>query len=100
MFMFNKPFAFTDNVQRTTWVDNHGVYGDRDVVYMFFMGIATSGKQFKIMTKLSDANRWLNGELIQNCFPHLNADEREILMTGIDGDTWEEMFAGSEEDEE
>jgi hypothetical protein len=38
--------------------------------------------------------------LIQNCFPHLNADEREILMTGIDAQAWETMFAGTQEEDD
>jgi hypothetical protein len=45
---------------------------------------------------LSDANEWLNGGLIQNCFPYLTADERELLMTGIDGEIWDEMFGETE----
>jgi hypothetical protein len=47
--------------------------------------------------KHSDANEWINGGLIQQCFPYLDADQREILMTGIDNDTWNEMFGGDDE---
>ena len=36
-------------------------------------------------------NRWQNGELIQNVFPHLSVDEREFLMTGIIGEEWNEL---------
>jgi hypothetical protein len=36
-------------------------------------------------------NRWENGELIQNVFPHLSIDEREFLMTGIIGEEWNEL---------
>ena len=97
--MLIKPFALTDNVERTTWIDNHGVYGDRGIVYLFFIGMAASGKQFKIMTKLSDANSWINGELIQNAFHYLDAEQREILKTGYDNEVWDRMFAGSEDDE-
>jgi len=32
---------------------------------------------------------WLAGELIQNVFPHLNADDREFIQTGI---VWEDTF--------
>ena len=35
--------------------------------------------------------RWNNGELIQNVFPHLSVDEREFLMTGIIGEEWNEL---------
>jgi hypothetical protein len=64
-----------------------------------FKGLSVGGRSFLIITKLSDANEWANGGLIQSCFPYLSTDEREILMTGIDSETWNEMFAGSEDDE-
>ena len=64
-----------------------------------FSGYSVGGRPFCITTKLSDANEWLNGGLIQNCFPYLDADDREILMTGIDAQGWSEMFGDSEDDE-
>lgn len=57
-----------------------------------FSGYTTSRVPFAITVKLSDANRWVNGELIQNCFPYLNNEDREILMTGNDNAGWERMF--------
>lgn len=41
-------------------------------------------------------SNWLGGELIQNALPHLTAEEREFLMTGITPDEWNEAF-GEEE---
>lgn len=38
--------------------------------------------------------RWRNGELIQRAMPHLTAAERELFISGICGDCWEEMFGG------
>ena len=35
---------------------------------------------------------WRAGELIQNVFPDLTADQREFLMTGITPDEWENAF--------
>lgn len=32
------------------------------------------------------------GELVQDVVPHLSADDREFLMTGITADEWEQMF--------
>lgn len=33
--------------------------------------------------------RWKEGgELVQDVFPHLSADDREFLMTGITPDEW------------
>ena len=35
-------------------------------------------------------DRYLEGEeLIQDIFPHLNANEREFLITGITGKEWD-----------
>ena len=36
--------------------------------------------------------RWQNGELIQNVFPHINADDREFIKTGITGEEWNSAF--------
>lgn len=29
-----------------------------------------------------DFEKYQNGELVQNCFPYLDADERELLISG------------------
>lgn len=57
-----------------------------------FSGYTTSDKPFAITVKLIDAHRWSNGEMIQNCFPYLNSEDREILMTGNDNEAWDRMF--------
>lgn len=61
-------------------------------------GYSLDDRPFTVTVKLADMNRWLNGELIQNAFPYLTADEREVCMTGIDNISWEEMFQGIEDD--
>lgn len=35
---------------------------------------------------------WVDGELIQNAMPHLTADQREFLMTGITPSEWQAAF--------
>ena len=37
-------------------------------------------------------DRWLGGALIQDAMPHLDADQREFLMTGITPAEWNETF--------
>ena len=39
---------------------------------------------------------WMEGALIQNAFPMLNADQREFIMTGITPDEWNSMFPEEE----
>lgn len=87
--MLFTPYALTDSVVRK--VSDEGM--------IEFSGLSTSGREFSIVTRLDDAQRWVNGELIQVAFPYLNADQREILKTGIDAQGWNEMFPESEDDE-
>jgi hypothetical protein len=86
--MLFTPYALTDKVVRK--ISDEGM--------ITFSGLSTGGREFSIVTRLEDAQRWVNGELIQVAFPYLNADDREILKTGIDAQGWEEMFGGSEEE--
>jgi hypothetical protein len=57
-----------------------------------------SGKTTTLDLDVTDAQlaRWRGGELAQNVFPHLTADEREFLMTGIAPGEFE-AFLGPEE---
>jgi hypothetical protein len=42
---------------------------------------------------------WEMGELIQNAMPHLSADDREFIKTGITGEEWDQLFGGADEHE-
>lgn len=44
---------------------------------------------------------FLNDELglIQDAFPHLSADEREFLLTGITPEEWDELYKEVEDEE-
>ena len=46
------------------------------------------------MTDEQYSNWQSSGELIQNALPHLTADEREFLMTGITPQEWDDAFGG------
>lgn len=37
-------------------------------------------------------DRWQAGAYIQDCFPTLNADQREFVKTGITPDVWDSLF--------
>lgn len=43
---------------------------------------------------------WEEGELIQNAMPHLSADDREFIKTGITGEELDQLFGGEEEIEQ
>ncbi len=40
--------------------------------------------------------KWMGGELIQNAMPNVPIDEREIMISGICGKCFDEMFAEKE----
>lgn len=48
----------------------------------------------------ADYLRWCDGELAQNAFPYLSADEREQLISGICPSCWDDMFYVGDDDEE
>jgi hypothetical protein len=35
---------------------------------------------------------YYNGMLLQDAFPHLTADQREFIKTGITADEWDALF--------
>ena len=77
--------CLSDKVKRVVDGDN-----------LTFSGYTTSDKPFAITVKLSDANEWINGGMIQSCFPYLDAEDREILLTGNDNEAWAAMFGEDE----
>jgi hypothetical protein len=36
---------------------------------------------------------WEGGELIQDAMPHLSADDREFIMTGVTSEEFESIFS-------
>lgn len=42
---------------------------------------------------------WRSGTFIQDAMPHLTADEREFIMTGITPPEWDTMFPDKEKDD-
>ena len=53
-----------------------------------------SGKtnSMEIDVSIDQYQSWIDGELIQVAMPHLSADEREFIKTGITPSEWEENF--------
>ena len=43
---------------------------------------------------------WIDGENILVAMPHLSADEREFIKTGITPTEWNELFGDDEEEDE
>lgn len=56
-----------------------------------------SNKEWRLEGLEVDAyNRWRSGELIQDAFPRLAKDQRELLISGVTPEAWEQTF-GEEE---
>jgi len=71
-----------------------------DLHTYFFNNCPSCGKRNQIFANLVKLNRWQSGgELIQNVWPNLSAEERELMLTGFHSDCWDEMFAEDEYEE-
>ena len=46
-----------------------------------------------VVVSADGLRRWREGELIQRALPELSADERELLLTGICAECWEQVVA-------
>ena len=47
-------------------------------------------QQLEMRATQDQFETWFNGELVQNAFPNLNADEREFIISGILN--WDEVM--------
>lgn len=51
------------------------------------------GKESKeVLVPREGMTNWRKGKLIQDCFPELNTDDRERLISGVCGECWEKIF--------
>ena len=46
------------------------------------------GEESLVIVDKKDYTNWQNGLVSQKAFPYLNADDRELLQTGICKDCW------------
>ena len=59
-----------------------------------------TGDLFIITVDAQALMEWKRGRLIQDAFPQLNKDEREILMTGYTPAEWDGLFKDDDDDDE
>lgn len=55
------------------------------------------GRIVEIPCTPTQLKKYNNGALIQQVFPNLSADDREIFQSGICNDCFEKIFEGMEE---
>ena len=57
------------------------------------------GKANEIEVNEMDYLDWKDGKSVQDAFPYLSADKREMLFSGICPTCWDGMFGGSADDD-
>lgn len=50
------------------------------------------GEAHEVYVNEADYLDWQDGELAQNAFPYLSADERELLISGICSTCWSSLW--------
>ena len=55
------------------------------------------GSIIELKVREEDFNRWNSGGHVQNYFPYLDAGQRELLISKVCDDCFNEMFAEEEE---
>lgn len=55
------------------------------------------GHENEVEVNHMDYLDWQNGELAQDAFPYLSANEREMLISGCCPRCWDKMFWSDEE---
>ena len=55
-------------------------------------------ESFELVVKTTDWHRFeIKKELIQDCFPYLTVEDRELLLSGICGKCWTKIFKEGKE---
>lgn len=54
-------------------------------------------KDYKLYVYPEDIERYNNGELVQDVFPYLSRDMRELLISGMCPECWDKMFSNLED---
>lgn len=55
-------------------------------------------KTSEVEVDFTSYQRYKNGALIQDAFPNLTPEQRELIQTGTHPSCWDAIFAGGEEE--
>lgn len=58
------------------------------------------GRDYEVKAPLNGIAAWMDDQKIQHALPMLNANERELLLTGTCSSCWEDIFIDAEDDVE
>ena len=56
------------------------------------------GARSEMVVPLDNYIEWTKGTLIQDAFPDMDADSRELLKTGTHPECWDELFPAEKEE--
>ena len=59
--------------------------------------IDLAGNSHIMDVKSIDLDAFEDGELIQSAFPYLTNEQRELILTGLTNEMWDEVNSGYEE---
>lgn len=59
---------------------------------IYSMTCSCCGTEYLIAIDPKDIERWQNGELIQNAMPYVDVNMRELIINGICGFCFDEMW--------
>lgn len=66
---------------------------DSNKAIMISVPCRRCGKTHHIRVDIDDLQAWQSGEkLVQDAFPYLSAEDRELLLTRFCPKCWDEMF--------
>jgi hypothetical protein len=61
-----------------------------------FIPCPECGMKHKLMVRQDDFEDWLCGKPMSQCFPGLLEPQKELFVTGIDGECWTKIFLQGE----
>lgn len=63
-----------------------------DATYASIAITSSSNQVYEMLVEREPLIRWLEGELIQRCFPDFSAEIRELMISGMDIEDQAEIF--------
>jgi hypothetical protein len=73
------------------------MFTSKTVIYKVCMHC---GGETAIELDFNKYKRWRGGEYIQNVWPELTPDEREMIVSGTHPECWDALFPEEDEDED
>jgi bifunctional DNase/RNase len=70
-----------------------------DNYYVSIRITSSTDKVYEMLLERASFFRWMEGDLIQNCFPDFDVEIRELMISGMDPEMQAEIFGYHDEEE-